>query len=282
MLDVNVKGAWLCARAVAPAMRRQRTRQDRERLVDDGADRAARVRALRRVEGGHRRPDARARPRARPGRDLRQHADPRLHRLRSRLRQPAAGHGADRSPRSGSSPGSRRPTTWSAHFSSSSGRAPTSSRARTSGSTAAAPSTRRMRGLRPGRTGGAAETNRSYRSRAGSVLHAWWGRAPQRRNISTFAHFKKGQHGRHAADAPPTRRAGGRTESRRACAWPARRASAALLAVKPSFRRTPNRRRRTGVGRPQQLLPPRADCVRALAALHLAAGLARVHRDSGC
>ena len=40
VMGVNVKGAWLCARAVAPAMRGEKSGEDRQRLVDDRPDRS--------------------------------------------------------------------------------------------------------------------------------------------------------------------------------------------------------------------------------------------------
>ena len=50
---VNVKGPWLCARAVAPTMKAQGERQDRQHRVDDCKRRYPGVSPLRLLEGGH-------------------------------------------------------------------------------------------------------------------------------------------------------------------------------------------------------------------------------------
>ena len=220
VLDVNVKGAWLCTRAVAPAMRRQQ----RGKVVNISsmtvptappgfahyvASKAAIVgltRALARELGrdgiavNTLTPDYIAFDRDYDNRQP--DMAPTLAAQRIFAREQA-------------------PEDLSAHSSSSSGRAPTSSRARTSGSTAAAPSTRRMRG--PGRTwsNGRGRRDKSklpFASRVGVARLVGTSAATSQYLRRSRPTFKKGQHGRHAADAPPTRGAGGRTESRRACA----------------------------------------------------------------
>ena len=64
-LNVNLKHQFFCAQAVVPGMRSEGRRGDRQSRFDQLASRAARSGALPDLQGGDRRPDARARARPR-------------------------------------------------------------------------------------------------------------------------------------------------------------------------------------------------------------------------
>ncbi len=70
VMTVNLRGMFLCCRAVFPAMRQQRTWQDRQHLVESDLGRHAEPSALHHLEGRRDRLHPRARPR---GRRIRHH-----------------------------------------------------------------------------------------------------------------------------------------------------------------------------------------------------------------
>ena len=108
-MAVNVRGAWLCAKAVVPHMQKQKKGKIVQYLLQRGAHRQSQLQSLCYIEGRDHRDDAGDGARVGRLEYLRQHGEPRLRRHRRPQSRPGIRKGPRAATKSQTFPGGERP-----------------------------------------------------------------------------------------------------------------------------------------------------------------------------